>query len=204
MYIKYADNKKICNALAAYHVGEVVAALVDTKCEDGVIEAYTKLKITNIEIKDGIFLPEIPENQLCNYTSDCDEYNFIYTVTPIESVEGDKYDFNSSEFVRADEFVGKEYQNIYRAKEKTRKKAATKYWVKGISLLAAGYIGYTIIISLFLLPIFAVFEKNLIVAPITALGISFLAMLFSMLSETITSTFIKLTSSHCITKRKDR
>ena len=37
MYIKYADRKKICEKLAAYRVGEIVAVLTDTECEDGLI-----------------------------------------------------------------------------------------------------------------------------------------------------------------------
>ena len=41
MYIKYADRKKICEKLAAYRVGEIVAVLTDTECEDGLIEAQT-------------------------------------------------------------------------------------------------------------------------------------------------------------------
>ena len=109
MYIKYADRKKICEKLAAYRVGEIVAVLTDTECEDGLIEAQTKLTITSIKIRDNIFVPEILENQLSNYVSDCDEYNFIYTLTPIDSTPAGIYDFSSSEFVRADEFVGKDF-----------------------------------------------------------------------------------------------
>ena len=86
MYIKYADRKKICEKLAAYRVGEIVAVLTDTECEDGLIEAQTKLTITSIKIRDNIFVPEILENQLSNYVSDCDEYNFIYTLTPIDKL----------------------------------------------------------------------------------------------------------------------
>lgn len=204
MYIKYADRKKICEKLAAYRVGEIVAVLTDTECEDGLIEAQTKLTITSIKIRDNIFVPEILENQLSNYVSDCDEYNFIYTLTPIDSTPAGIYDFSSSEFVRADEFVGKDFNSIYRAKEKRRKRAAAKYWGKVVLLLAAGFISYTAIISLLLLPIFWICEIPFFTAPFLALGIAFFAMLFSMLSEKITGSFTKLTTNHCIAKRKDR
>ena len=71
-------------------------------------------------------------------------------------------------------------------------------------LLAAGFISYTAIISLLLLPIFWICEIPFFTAPFLALGIAFFAMLFSMLSEKITGTFTKLTTNHCIAKRKDR
>ena len=57
MYIKYADRKKICEKLAAYRVGEIVAVLTDTECEDGLIEAQTKLTITSIKIRDKLRPP---------------------------------------------------------------------------------------------------------------------------------------------------
>ena len=201
MYIKYADRTKICEKLAAYHVGDIVVALTNIEGDEGKIEAHTKLDVKGVRIRDGIYIPTIPECQLCNYTSDCDEYNFIYILMPIAPDTDDYYDnFSSSEFIKADEIVDEDFQSIYHAKEKKRKKAATKYWVKGISIMAAGCITYTAIIML----LFVALKITFPLAVFPAFGYACILMLFSMLNQKISSIFIKLISSHCIAKRKDR
>ncbi len=202
MNIPY-DLDKICSAFAAYQIGDIVVSL----------DKNVKFEITNIKLRNSIIAPEIAETQTNNYISDCDEFNFIYTLTPVEPALTGKYDFSSSEFERLDtERTAEELNHIAHIKRKRKLSAAVKFFAKGSLLFLSGYVVLMLLIALITYSISYVKPGNFILVAATLFLLGIVAIEFALSENNKDSrklrepfyTFFKLTSSHCIAKRKDR
>lgn len=85
MVQKYATEAQICEALAAYKVGDIVTLLHNEKNGYGVIEAGTKLCISKVTLNPMSDYPkDILYNELDSYYATFDSGVFLYGCYPID------------------------------------------------------------------------------------------------------------------------
>lgn len=147
---KYCDIKTVCDALSLYHIDDIVISL-KTLCSDkSDLKPGTKFKITDITLRNGIIIPEITEDELKDYASDCDEYNFIYTLKPIDARTDETFTFSSSEFEMADTpFTEKQMEIIRNAKKRRKASAAFDMYLHRFFAFIPFYLAMAIFASIF-------------------------------------------------------
>lgn len=120
MYIEFATEEDICEALAKYKIGDHVVTLKDIQTANGMIEANTELQITEVCVPKDVFLPlDIPQSRLIEYVAPYDEYTFIYKLIPLDHYyDGTELELDSSKF----EYVDQAMPDTYTAKRKNKKK----------------------------------------------------------------------------------
>lgn len=203
MFIPYADEKMLCNTLAEYKIGDIVSTLINIRTKEGIIEAGTKVKITDIKLNTKIITPQIPTNEINKYVSSCDEWNFTYIVTPVLTKNGIiTAKLNSNEFEKTNVPFEK-FNEHFRTKTKKKRRAEAKYWLKGFGILLCFYAALAVILSPLVSLVFYMLTKNppvlgIIIISVTA---SMFVTLYIAMSEKACARYYKLTSSHCITQK---
>ena len=201
MFIPYIDETTLCNKLAQYRIGDTVITLSNIKHKDGIIEAGTKLIITNIRLNPKIPIPRILVNSIDEYEATQDEWTFVYDTKVLSKKIENIFELTSNMFENKDIPVEKPDKHL-RAKTNKKKQASAKYWLKGICILLCFYI----ILGTLLSPLAYLFFRFMTNDPPVpgVITTSITTATFAALFFALSSQYGKLITNHCITRKRNR
>lgn len=209
MYVKYANEKEICQTLAKYKIGEHVTMLKSKTCDTGILEKGTEMIVKNIVISDKMELSHIPDNQLHNYEIMCDEFAFRYYLADASDHKpnAEEHMFSSQDFEHCKSNLSpKDMRLLNKQKRRRKRHASILYYLKLIGMMltplfTALIIG-CIIILISIMTSGDVRNAVLIsvILNVTAL-ISFAPILTLLIDTKCYDICERLASNHCICKK---